>query len=389
MFAHRFAKPPAIAALILGLVCGGARAEAPTGAFVEIPPECRVKNTSGNCGFCAIETIGRYQGINTLHGFARGKGGCTSASMAGWLRKYGVEFEQATRRSESIELMRNYLAKGQPVLFSIPGHALVCCGWTKTADGREYMWVVDNSGSERAEIKGWPKAEWDRRFDGWVCALRPIFPLRPDRPDRPGPGPKPGPHVDPTPGTVPTPIVPGPVPGPAPDKLAEFEKRWEARLAAMRELAEKAAAVAGKAASVLDSELPRLQGAVDKAKELGLISAERADQAHRILDGVGVIAPKVAELENKVVEARAGGDTSRLIGLGGGGLGILGLLTGIFAFFRRPATGQAPGGGILSGAANLPQIPGTQIDDIIRIVAQVIMTLRPPAAASAPAQPTV
>src|SRR5262245_35327730 len=102
-----------------------------------------VINVGGNCGYCSIEICARFQGMTNMAGFSRGKGGCTASSMARELDAVGVEYMSATNRADSIKIMSQFLAAGKPVLFSIPGHALVCCGWTKASDGREFIWVVD------------------------------------------------------------------------------------------------------------------------------------------------------------------------------------------------------------------------------------------------------
>lgn len=202
--------------------------------FIPIAPSSMVLNVGGNCGFATIEIIARHLGFEALHGFSKGKGGCTPSSMAQWLDKYGVEYMQASDRTNAIKILKQFLAAKKPVLFSIPGHALVCCGWTHSADGRELIWVVDNTGPEGAKIKGWPKSEWDQRFDGWVCGL-----IRcPNRPRIfPGPGPRPSPHVDPTPDLVnpqPKPVTPPAAPVPVIDTslLDKLKADFEAKLTA-------------------------------------------------------------------------------------------------------------------------------------------------------------
>jgi hypothetical protein len=382
-----------------------------TGYYVPVPKDDMVLNVAGNCGFCSVEILGRYQGIEALRGFSRGKGGCTSSSMSSWLRKYNIDFEIVHGHRAATELLQRYLAKGQPVAFTIPGHVVVANGWTKAADGREYIWVIDNSGRERAQIKGWPKAEFDRRFSGWALGLRPIFPLRPDRPNQP----RPGPHVDPTPGvTIPPPPQPAAQPAPmpvAPDHLVELEKRLaalEQGLAAqsqtavrVQDVAEKAASLAGGLVSKVNEELPRLKDAVGQAKDLGLLSAEKADRVNAALEKVAAIGGMVTEAREKIAEVRAeaqaDGTQNRTVGLLGGGLGILGAVFGAFAAFRNRGTSkvlpipenmQLPGNPIARAAANVPQIPGTIIDDIIRFAGQRVLSgLGQPTPATHPAQP--
>lgn len=175
-----------------------------------------VRNVGGNCGFASIEIIARHQGYTNMHGFANGKGGSWPEIMATWLNRYGVEHEQVHSRTQGLALMRKFLEQKRPVLFSIPGHALVCCGWTWSPQGDERIWVVDNTGYEACVVKGWPKREFDARFDGWVCGLWNCRPFRPNYPPpQVTPGPGKTPHIDPPPDLI-SPTVAPQVTPPAP-----------------------------------------------------------------------------------------------------------------------------------------------------------------------------
>jgi len=336
----------------------GAQAARDGGYFVPIAKECMVRNTSGNCGFCSIEIIARHLGLKNLVGFADGKGGCTSSSMAGWLTKYGVKFKNATNRADGVATMKEFLAADCPVLFSIPGHALVCCGWTETPDLGERIWVVDNTGREGCVIKGWPKAEFDRRFDGWVCGLFPIFPGRPWHPRTP-PAPAPTPHVDPPADLLSNPVAKridelearlkalekgdAATPGHATlaEKLKGLEGKFPEVLANVQAVVSQLGGVSGLLEKARD-DLPRLGALVDKLKTDGVLTAEKADKAHVILDKLAAFAPKVIELESKVGPVLSAIPWGTILGSFGAGGGILGLIFAIIAMFLKSKSGAPP-----------------------------------------------
>lgn len=216
-------------------VAQAAPAGKPSGRLVKIAPENIVRNTSGNCAWCALETIARHNGVRSLFGVSRGRGmanfymrsdGQNDSDISRHLRASGVEFvESVGDKARGWKLIVECLEADSPVLFSIPGHALVCCGATTDAAGKQFVWIADNTGHEGGQIKGWPMAEFDARFTGWVCGLR-------RHPTCPGPNCQPsinvqpaGPsiHIDPSPQTVPepTPVVPA---TPKPDPMADVLK---------------------------------------------------------------------------------------------------------------------------------------------------------------------
>lgn len=143
------------------------------GTYITIAPEHRVKNTNGNCAFCAIETIVRHQGVTELQGFSKGKGGATPSTMRSYLNARKIEYKDTPQGARAVGWanIRANIAEGRPVMFDIPGHALVCCGITTKA-GREYVWVIDNTGAEGLKPKGWLKSEFDAKFGGWTCAIQ-------------------------------------------------------------------------------------------------------------------------------------------------------------------------------------------------------------------------
>lgn len=378
----------------VGDCCPGAKpAENLTvdGYFIPIAREHMVINVGGNCGFCSVEICARYLGLKELHGFSKGKHGTNSSDMARWLDRYGVRYKQATSRSASLELMRECLADGRPVLFSIPGHALVCCGWTKSAAGGEYLWVVDNTGREGATIKGWPKAEFDRRFSGWVCGLFPIFPG--NRPwHKPPDAPKPGPHVDPTPDMLTSPLA---------KQLAELdarlkglegkttavEKKQDEHVGLLDRLKEKQPEILA-ALGTLKDQMGGVGGLlqkgadlgplVDKLKADGLITADKADKAHAILEKLAAVAPKVKDLEEKVGPVVSAIPWGAILGGIGSGGSLLAILMGLLGAFGKAKSG----GGDLSTI--LGAIAG--IKDAIHAKSPIVVAA-PPATGPAPATP--
>lgn len=370
----------------LCLVLGALLVAAPVsaeGKFVPISKECMVRNTSKNCGFCSIEIIARHMGMEHMRGFAVGKGGCTASSMAGWLKRYNVQFEQATSRGASIALMKKFLDADLPVLFSIPGHALVCHGWTVTPELGERIWVVDNTGREGCVMKGWPKAEFDRRFDGWVCGLFPLFPGRTPR-TPPGPKTPPGPHVDPTPDLLVNPMA---------KRMEELEARLKAlekeapAIVAVREevkglkgklpeLVEKVGGVVAKFGGVegilamAQEDLPKLKSLVDRLKADGLLTDAKASKANEILDKVVSHVGRIAEVEKRIDPIISAVPWGTILGSLGAGTGGLGAILGMFALLRRARGGSAA--------------PGTP--DVLATILSAIQALRadkPAAAAGA------
>lgn len=289
----------------------GAQAARDGGYFIPISKECMVRNVAGNCGYCSIEIIARHLGMKQMEGFSRGKHGCTSDSMARELDRVGVKYKNATGRNAGIATMKEFLAADCPVLFSIPRHALVCCGWTDTPELGERIWVVDNTGREGCVIKGWTKAEFDRRYDGWVMGLFPIFPGRPWHPRTP-PAPAPAPHVDP-----PTDLVTNPLAkrvddvesrlkalekddGKAVlgDKLQKVEGKLPEILATVQSLSTQVGGLPGLAKKV-EEDLPKLNGLVDKLKTDGVLSEEKAAKVREFLDKVAPHVNNFAEFAKK------------------------------------------------------------------------------------------
>ena len=211
-----------LASVLLFALAGPALAQEASGKFIDVARSNCVQNDGkfgGNCGWASIETIGRHLGIESLYGTSPGRGGAKPETMAAFLRSRGVEFKQEFRsREKAWALLNEALTDGRPVLFDITvspvaGHALVCCGVTKDPDGKEWVWVIDNTGPEKLEIMGWSKASFDRRWAGWILAVERCCPPKPG----PGPGPKnpKSPHIKPTPDKIPKvdpPVAPPPVP---------------------------------------------------------------------------------------------------------------------------------------------------------------------------------
>lgn len=197
------------------------------GKIIWIPSSCFVRNNTGCCAYAAVATCALFQRIAKLYDFAEGKGASWPAKMARDLKRVGyTKFVQVQgSKSKGWGLLKRSIDDGKPCLFSIPGHALVCCGYNAS-----HVWVIDNTGREALKIKGWPLAEWKRRHDGWVLVLNECRPWVPQ--PRPGPGPKPAPHIDPPdelkPEPEPKPVTPMVQPvdlGPVLKKLGELEAK--------------------------------------------------------------------------------------------------------------------------------------------------------------------
>ena len=208
----------AIIVCVASALVAPAQERAPKGKFISIAREHCVRNTTGCCGWAAIETIARHQGIEELHGVSRGKGASSSATIGSFLKGRGLPFKQSdSGLANGWKLIHEMLAEDCPVLVNVPNHAFVLCGLTTDAGGNELVWIIDNTGNERQEPRGWPKREFDAEFGGWVCG---IFRSRCQPQSRPS-----VPHVLPNPENVPQKPKPSddpkPFPGPTNTELAD------------------------------------------------------------------------------------------------------------------------------------------------------------------------
>lgn len=198
------------------------------GRILRLKTEHMVQNRGGNCGWCSLEMCARFQGITELYGVSRGRGGVdfhtgngrSWSDLSNFARQRGVEVDEVCyNHAKAIELMVKCLGEGRPVVFTIPGHAMCCCGMTRNDKGETTVWIVDNTGEEACAIKGWTWAEFSQEFRGSVTAIRPRLRVCPG-PNCPGPNsPNVAPHVDPPPEVVPVPAPKEPAKDPNTDLL--------------------------------------------------------------------------------------------------------------------------------------------------------------------------
>ena len=209
------------------------RSAVPVGKVIKLEKWMVVSNTSGNCAYCAIETCARAQGFTELDNSAWRKGGSTDSDIKRLLDKTGIEYYLVEEAGNRENLLRQAIDSGRPCVFTIPGHALVCNGYSD-----ERVWVTDNTGKEGLKTYGWTWSEWRKlNQGGYVCCLwrRPRV--------APGPGPNPDPNHIPLPvvpvvitPVTPAVVIPAPVVLPAPTPVVTPAPIPAALTAALAEL---------------------------------------------------------------------------------------------------------------------------------------------------------
>jgi len=212
---------------------------------VFIPREYRVRNSNGNCVWCAVETVcwggaglESFRGIKS-RAVQTGWRGAGMGNVEAALKAAAVPYE-ATRSRDYSVLYRS-VEYGSGAYIETDGHALVLVG----IDDQSVR-VIDNNGS--GEVQSWSRHTFNGRWNG--CALFPRLFLRrhpvAPRPSQPFPPLNPDPVFDqravlaaiaalqkqveaikPVPGP-PGPRGPEGPPGPAADfgaQLAELQKQ--------------------------------------------------------------------------------------------------------------------------------------------------------------------
>ena len=139
--------------------------------MVPIPRKDRVFNkTSIQCVWCSLECIGRYAEEPKLINLTDQRDCKSYASPNSVHRKLtqlGVKFEQTTSKSDKSLIIKSIVEERRGCLFSIPGHAMTLVHYD-TKEG--IVKYINNSDSSLA-IRTWTMAEFNKRWDGWVCVI--------------------------------------------------------------------------------------------------------------------------------------------------------------------------------------------------------------------------
>ena len=149
--------------------------------MVPIPMKDRVYNKTGiQCVWASLECIGRYAEEPKLIDLTKDnecKSYSSPSGLAYKLNKIKVKFEQTTSTSDKSLIMKAVVKERRGVLFGIPGHAMVMVHYDEKAVIMKY---INNSDKDLA-IRTWTINEFNKRWDGWICAIyadKDIIPLK-------------------------------------------------------------------------------------------------------------------------------------------------------------------------------------------------------------------
>ena len=139
--------------------------------MVPIPMKDRVFNKTGiQCVWASLECIGRYADEKKLVDLTS-LPDCKSYSSPGGaakkLRELGVRFEQTVSRGDRSLIKKAVVKEKRGVLFDIPGHAMVLVHYDEENGVVKYI----NNSDSSLKIRTWTMEEFNRRWDGWVCAI--------------------------------------------------------------------------------------------------------------------------------------------------------------------------------------------------------------------------
>lgn len=139
--------------------------------MVPIPMKDRVFNKTGiQCVWASLECIGRYAGegrLSDLTSLPDCKSYSSPSGAARKLRELGVRFEQTVSRGNRSLIKKAVVKEKRGVLFDIPGHAMVLVHYDEEKGIVKYI----NNSDSSLKIRTWSMEEFNRRWDGWVCAV--------------------------------------------------------------------------------------------------------------------------------------------------------------------------------------------------------------------------
>lgn len=139
--------------------------------MVPIPMKDRVFNKTGiQCVWCSLETIGRYaeeKKLIDLTELPDCKSYSGPSSAARKLKQLGVKFEQTTNKSDRSLLIRSVVKERRGCLFGIPGHAMTLVHYDETKGVVKYI----NNSDRTLAVRTWTMAEFNRRWEGWICVI--------------------------------------------------------------------------------------------------------------------------------------------------------------------------------------------------------------------------
>lgn len=142
-----------------------------TDVMVPIPMKDRVFNKTGiQCVWCSLETIGRYaeeKKLINLTDLADCKSYASPSSAAVKLRQLKVTYEQTTSKSDRSLIIKSVVKERRGCLFAVPGHAMTLVHYDEQKGIVKYI----NNSDSTLKIRTWTMDEFNRRWDGWICAI--------------------------------------------------------------------------------------------------------------------------------------------------------------------------------------------------------------------------
>jgi hypothetical protein len=139
--------------------------------MVPIPMKDRVFNkTSIQCVWCSLETIGRYAEEPKLIGLTDlldCKSYASPASASAKLKQLNVKFEQTTSKSDRSLIIKSVVKEKRGCLFAIPGHAMTLVHYDEQKNVVKYI----NNSDKTLQIRTWTIEEFNKHWDGWICAI--------------------------------------------------------------------------------------------------------------------------------------------------------------------------------------------------------------------------
>lgn len=139
--------------------------------MVPIPMKDRVFNKTGiQCVWASLECIGRYAEEKKLINLTNDPECKSYSSPSGAERKLKqlrVRFEQTVNHSDKSLIHKAVIKEKRGVLFGIPGHAMVMVHYDESKGIMKYI----NNSDKELKIRTWSIEEFNRRWDGWICAI--------------------------------------------------------------------------------------------------------------------------------------------------------------------------------------------------------------------------
>lgn len=139
--------------------------------MVPIPMKDRVFNKTGiQCVWCSLECIGRYAEEPKLINLTDSRD-CKSyanpSNVNQKLKELKVKFEQTTEKSDRSLIIKSIVKERRGCLFAVPGHAMTLIHYDEKNDVVKYI----NNSDSTLSIRTWTMAEFNRRWDGWICVI--------------------------------------------------------------------------------------------------------------------------------------------------------------------------------------------------------------------------